>query len=337
MLQDRERWSGRAASALRERACAPAATPSPQRMETLGSLRVSGFGVSRPEIPDWLIEICKQRDWFRRTALRVMREGQERWYLVLFDCQRPFQLSCLPLTPRLVTVGRPNMGEQEIYACMSRWHVYTFTVVERVFLCSSPFRQVDPVDVSVLPHVRLGAEWCAWSDGEMILSLEFLEELPRPGRGEGSAKRHMPEGPSARDVVARHPWAAKYLRAEADEPYDDGPPEQPCHAVHREEISEEALVDIWNSVVEERLAHEVERGGVRVDVFVTVLRGGAWTAAHRGVAVDSLRADGRGQEAALFCRTYSLPKSCTFAFSVYSRADAAWLGRLWCHKNAVDV
>ena len=132
MLQDRERWSGRAASALRERACAPAATPSPQRMETLGSLRVSGVGASRPEIHDWLIEICKQRDWFRRTALRVMREGQERWYLVLFACQRPFQLSCLPLTPRLVTVGRPNMGEQEIYACMSSWHVYTFTVVERV-------------------------------------------------------------------------------------------------------------------------------------------------------------------------------------------------------------
>ena len=133
-------------------------------------------------------------------------------------------------------------------------------------------------------------------------------------------------------MVARHPWAAKRLRAEADEPYDDGPPEQPCHALHREEISEEALVDIWNSVVEERLAHEVERGGVRGDVFVTVLRGGAWTAAHRGVAVDSLRAEGRRQEAALFGRTYSLPKSCAFAFSVYSRADAAWPGRLWCHK-----
>ena len=133
MLQDRERWSGRAAFALRERACAPAATPSPQRMETLGSLRVSGFGASRPEILDWLIEICQQRDWFRRTALRVMREGQGRLYLVLFACQRHLQLSCLPLTPRLVTVGRPNMGDQEIYACMSCWHVYTFTVVERFF------------------------------------------------------------------------------------------------------------------------------------------------------------------------------------------------------------
>ena len=154
----------------------------------------------------------------------------------------------------------------------------------------------------------------------MIPLLEFLEELPRPGRGEGSAKRHMPEGPSARDVVARHPWAANYLRAEADEPYDDGPPEQPCHAVHREEISEEALVDIWNSVVEERLAHEVERGGVRGDVFVAVLRGGAWTAARRGVAVDSLRAEGKGDRKPLFfaertvCRKAAhSPSACTRA------------------------
>ena len=171
----------------------------------------------------------------------------------------------------------------------------------------------------------------------MIPLLEFLEELPRPGRGEGSAKRHMPEGPSARDVVARHPWAAKHLRAEADEPYDDGPPEQPCHAVHREEISEEALVDIWNSVVEERLAHEVERGGVRGDVFVAVLRGGAWTAARRGVAVDSLRAEGRGQEAALFWQNAQFAEKLHIRLQRVLARRRSLARALVVPQNAVDV
>ena len=68
------------------------------------------------------------------------------------------------------------------------------------------------------------------------------------------------------------------------------------------------------------------------DWKVTVL-GGAWTAAHRGVAFDAIRASVRaGSDAEAFAVAYQLGKSARFDISLYGCGAANQLAKAFCHK-----
>ena len=67
--------------------------------------------------------------------------------------------------------------------------------------------------------------------------------------------------------------------------------------------------------------------------FHVVRRGGAWTMAHVGVAVDSIRGEARGVLAKQWCDTYAYPKSQTFACSKYSLEGATLFAREFCRRS----
>ena len=66
--------------------------------------------------------------------------------------------------------------------------------------------------------------------------------------------------------------------------------------------------------------------------FFWTLRGGRWTAEHRGVAYDSYRAQARGGSPSTFCVLHRLPKTATFAVARYSEDVCLELAKLWIHR-----
>lgn len=65
--------------------------------------------------------------------------------------------------------------------------------------------------------------------------------------------------------------------------------------------------------------------------FKVSIRGGAWTAAHRGVAADSVRGEAGTTESQRF-QICELSKSATFSVSKYTEHFAHRLAEAWCHR-----
>lgn len=69
------------------------------------------------------------------------------------------------------------------------------------------------------------------------------------------------------------------------------------------------------------------------------LRGGAWTAAHKGQAFDCFVAECANGLATKFCKQFSLLRSASFSINVYSEAHAQQLAEIWCalHQSWFDI
>ena len=61
-------------------------------------------------------------------------------------------------------------------------------------------------------------------------------------------------------------------------------------------------------------------------------RGGLWTAAHTGMAVDSIRAQCHSQAAKDWAKLYSLPLSATLSLRLYADEFCSILSQYWCHR-----
>ena len=66
--------------------------------------------------------------------------------------------------------------------------------------------------------------------------------------------------------------------------------------------------------------------------FKVAVRGGAWTAAHRGVVADSIRGEASNADSVSFCKAYRLPQSGTFSISKFTEQHARTLASAWCHR-----
>ena len=63
-------------------------------------------------------------------------------------------------------------------------------------------------------------------------------------------------------------------------------------------------------------------------------RGGRWTAAHRGVPVDSCRGRSASKSGSEFLRKWGLQETFGMSFDLHGQRDAEVLALGWCHKMA---
>ena len=66
--------------------------------------------------------------------------------------------------------------------------------------------------------------------------------------------------------------------------------------------------------------------------FKVQVRGGAWTAEHTGMAIDSFRAFATRGFASQLCARFHIGATATFSIRLYSEDGAQRLAHLWCHK-----
>jgi hypothetical protein len=116
-----------------------------------------------------------------------------------------------------------------------------------------------------------------------------------------------------------------------DEAENAGDVERQPAAVDPDMYEEAVDPDVYEEVSQKRMLWAAEHGQPE-EHFGSTLRGGAWTAAHSGQAVDSVRCFAKSMEAREFCQQHRLAKTATFSLRLYSDEVCALLGRVWTDR-----
>ena len=89
--------------------------------------------------------------------------------------------------------------------------------------------------------------------------------------------------------------------------------------------------DVFDALCAARESWEPPLGEAPSD-FTWGLRGGVWTAAHRGSPFDSFRSQAKHNDARAFCARFHLTPTATFSIAWYGMEGARPLSSAWCHK-----
>ncbi len=97
------------------------------------------------------------------------------------------------------------------------------------------------------------------------------------------------------------------------------------------QLEEEHVAQVFEELEAKRdqWAQVLDKGR---DDFKTSLLGGAWTAAHKGVVCDTVKASASGAMARSWCQQYGLPKTISFSLQKHGEQAAGALGNLWCRR-----
>ena len=282
--------------------------------------------------PLWAVVVCRNRDLFKTCVLAMpdFKEFKMNYYLVLFAMQKPYVLVLAPLNlipvevdefPEVVsTLSEPNTH------CNFRWD--GFTVCDAATLPAHDVREV-----CVHPGALALGDWVFQCDKISFSLQEFAGSMATAKAAKKTDKKESSKrrGPAAEDI-ANHPWLAKYTSHEASgrrraptlgpkaSQNDDDEPLSP-DAVDRAFATLQAKRAEWSSEHTSEAIH-----------FKAVVRGGAWTQAHRQVAVDSMAAQACTSEAKAFCAKYGLAKLASYSYLKYGERVAQTMARCWVDK-----
>ena len=89
---------------------------------------------------------------------------------------------------------------------------------------------------------------------------------------------------------------------------------------------------VWESLDERRRLWA--EGREYEEYFYTSIRGGRWTATHKGLISDSICGQARGGIAREFCKCYAMNVMATYAFEKFGEHIASILAVEWCSRMA---
>lgn len=329
------------------RAMVAAPVPPPGALAQEDLMRFPGQqALEHRPVPQWLAFVAKHRYFFRGCVLRLaMGDTPPLHLLFLHAILAPrICVAFLPLTP---------IGEADDFALAldlhsgafpDAWgHSFRFSPSEVVWSHMTGDLASD-YDLSVLTDVCLfdsdwlGSEsqWWSWD----IVVAKLQGETLQPGAKAAAKAPHRPR-PTA-EVLEQHPWIQDVFARPPAEGHcrggGGGSRSRPSHA-HDEQLendmSEDQVAgeveDVF-AIVQARRAQWAAEHGDGVEHFKTSLRGGAWTAANMGDAVDVLRCAVATAEAKDFCRTHQLGQSGSFSLSLYGEEVCALLAEVWVSR-----
>ena len=321
---------------LRDRLYAVKATPPPSS-EMKHELSLYPAEEFCPEFPLtsplWASLVCRHREMFRNTILAMPHAVEETmsYYIVLFAMQKPHVLVLAPLTMQPL---QTSSGSASSMSVLDRSAHLQFvwdglTVVEAATLLPH-----DVCDVHVfLAAVALG-NWRFECDKVSFTLLAFVGEDARAkiakkaDKKESQAKTSKPPA----DDISKYPWLAKYAVTQASSRSNRKTPSRPSH-VHSDDepLSPDAVNQAFATLQEKRAEWSCEQE-LETEHFKTVVRGGAWTQAHRKVAVDSISGQACTTAAKKFCLQYGLPRLASYSFAKFGERVAKLLAQSWVHK-----
>lgn len=173
-------------------------------------------------------------------------------------------------------------------------------------------------------------EWRSWDHVVALLGPSAK------GHSKQAVERSSVEKPNG-GAFAEHPWLTDIF---GDAPHRPGqstsrlandrsapPPEDVCE----EDVDADGVLEALAAAREE---FEYVEEVVNREHFACRVRGGLWTAAHRGLAYDSIRGQAVTDTGKAFLKGCGLPQSATFSINAYGEHGASVLARYWvarCH------
>ena len=288
VLLDSPDFSPQRVQRLRDKAMEPPEKPGAAIQMSLFEYCICEPVASAP-CPAWCKPICRVRDVFDGCALRIITGELDQHFLFLFAIQSP--MSAYFLSLRAASQIFPCMagvGFQDLVLAASYFeHLFEVQFGEVVHAWDVLVTGASVI--YVLPHMCFACGNRAGSHAEYIGLHSFIRDAS-PTALVDDAELDGTEATDGSftiggDLVEKFPWLTKYLfenRERGDTVHSSGFWEAP---VLEEEAAAAAFAEL-----EAHRALVAHLGPEEVgNDFRTSIRGGAWTAANRGVAFDSIR------------------------------------------------
>ena len=276
------------------------------------------------------------RDFFCDTILRF-DDGDNgmRYKRLLFACSNPQWVAFLDV------VCDADLGEAEQAVVLHNggqsWE-HMFTILPEFFtfthLTEGEF--FPDTEISVLTNVvyacgyRLGsdADWRPW-----VAIVAMLGPMNGPGAGEA---RHNSDHRPTRNFLTEHPWLLDVYGESRSRPSSSSGRQAAGDVegeawVEEEDVDPEAVIE---ALAMARALWEDKQDATDVVHFAWSIRGGAWTAAHRGAAYDSFRSQAVTDRGKDFLRRHGLHQSATFSLASYGEGASSVMARYWVARMA---
>ena len=298
--------------------------------------------------PSWAIDVCRNRDYFRNTILKLkyLEDGMNVFLLVLWCLQNPLVASFLDLEVASLEEQDPCtfVGESE-----DDWR-HAFRVLPLSLSYSNRAEYDAEVEVEVLSDAVLLGNAFAVSDSDWADFATFLSAVP--------AGAHAPRAADSRPrlpnlsridpaVLLEHPWLLDVLHSRKtrvgpvaaghvahDLEDADGDTEEHVVEVEARSDSEgsEQEIDLDFVATELEKKRSAEATAASVGPFGWKVMGGAWYMATYGVPYNVFRATYVMPVGREFLASYGFNLSCSCTLSKFGDDLARCLVEYWVRK-----
>ena len=170
----------------------------------------------------------------------------------------------------------------------------------------------------------------------------FADRSVRAAPDAAGAKPKVVKAHLSARLVEDCEWLAEYLlgggappsrAASSSDPFAVGAVsgERPMREAAAADLDEVVVADVWKRL-DERRRKVGDEEAPDDDHFYVQVRGGAWTATHRGKAYDSVCGLARGGTPREFCKAYSLSEMSSYACDKFGEDGSTTLAREWCQR-----
>ena len=284
--------------------------------------------------PDWVKQICQRRDHFTTCGIQGLVHGQLTSFAILYAVQRPYHIGLC----RLERQGRaiPLFGEMPMAKQARFMHdLFDFDFILQVdqLLTDRDVHFDEGEDLQVLMHLeyRPACQVCSHFDTVPLSSFcsqHRATKEPKQSHGEkhGSSSRKLDY-----ELLATFPWLERYMAiSELSRPSSSSKTSR-ASSVPAPELDPDELELAWDQLDLRRREWADEDKYVGTD-FETVIRGGAWTHAAKGMAYDCIMARSSSEVGSEFVKKYGLQKTVSFSYAKYGEQASNLLALHWTHK-----
>lgn len=331
-------WPSSRVDDLRAAALRPVAPPDQHTQDLLDSMEVDSDDGPVDHLP-WLSFVCQQRDFFKSTILRFLVGDEWVCFKFIFAMQSPRLVCLLRVFPGDIAHSYIDPSNFDQLALEDWPHMWQFDHLDFVFSDEGALAKESVVEVVSDVISRGGQQFV--SDGEW-LSLSVVQSMLTTAATPSTAAEQAPRKTSIRKEVDLEaiPWALDLLGAAAW----PGPPKDLKKtassgggATSDEDEASECVVDpmqVMDELMQRRFAL-ADNGKDHEAHFRWQLRGGAWTAAHKGISFDAFSAGPilKGGLAERFCLEWGVTRSASYSIALYGEQTAHTLAKAWVHKH----
>ncbi|CAK0826209.1 unnamed protein product [Prorocentrum cordatum] len=295
--------------------------------------------------PPWAQQLCRHRDAFTDCVLKLTYEDGFTCYLkFLWALQNPLVCAFIDVEPagEMYAEAGP-WGEDD-----DEWN-HQFEELPMMYSFSSCDEYAgEDIQIEVLSDAILSVGGRLVSDATWVGLGDYLDMFPRgsPGADRASRPRMPPKSHFSEDLLKQYPWlldiwstrGAGSARAGEGRPGEGGGSGGGDASSDSDGVDEadgdldEIDMDKVLEELEEKRKAEGKAAAEAEAHFHWVVRGGAWTAEHVGVAFDSFRATFKTPLGREMLRKYGFAQSCTFSLAKFGDEFARALAGYWVAK-----